>query len=172
MSAPDFSVEVSYTDGNGHHEGPLTSPKTVAVTNVNDTPVGVPTITGTVTEDQILTADTSGISDADGLGAFSYQWLRNGVAIGGATGRHLHARAMSMSAHRFQVDVSYTDGDEHHEGLLSAEVGRGHQRQRHPVGVPPSPAPSTKIRSSPPTPAASATPTASAPSATSGCATA
>ena len=47
--------------------------------------MGVPTITGTVTEDQILTADTSGISDADGLGAFSYQWLRDGVAIGGAT---------------------------------------------------------------------------------------
>ena len=52
---------------------------------MTDAPVGVPTITGTVTEDQILTADTSGISDADGLGAFSYQWLRDGVAIGGAT---------------------------------------------------------------------------------------
>ena len=37
---------------------------------------GVPTISGTPTEDQTLTADTSGISDADGLGAFSYQWLR------------------------------------------------------------------------------------------------
>ena len=46
---------------------------------------GVPTISGTATEDQTLTADTSGISDADGLGAFSYQWLRDGVAIGGAT---------------------------------------------------------------------------------------
>ena len=41
--------------------------------NVNDTPAGVPVITGTVQEDQVLTADTSGISDDDGLGAFSYQ---------------------------------------------------------------------------------------------------
>ena len=32
------------------------------------------TITGTATEDQTLTANTSGIADADGLGAFSYQW--------------------------------------------------------------------------------------------------
>ena len=57
----------------------------LTIANVNDAPVGVPTITGTVTEDQILTADTSGISDADGLGALSYQWLRGGAAIGGAT---------------------------------------------------------------------------------------
>ncbi|MDH3451910.1 MAG: DUF4347 domain-containing protein, partial [Gammaproteobacteria bacterium] len=57
----------------------------ITVNAVNDAPVGVPAISGTVTEDQVLTADTSGISDADGLGAFSYQWLRNGGAIGGAT---------------------------------------------------------------------------------------
>ena len=53
--------------------------------NVNDAPAGLPTITGTATEDQTLTASHQRISDADGLGAFSYQWLRDGVAIGGAT---------------------------------------------------------------------------------------
>ena len=57
-----------------------------ALANVNDNAVGVPTITGTVQEDQILTADTVGISDADGLGAFSYQWLRSGAVIGAASG--------------------------------------------------------------------------------------
>ena len=40
------------------------------VSPVNDAPAGLPTITGTATEDQTLTADTSGISDVDGLGAF------------------------------------------------------------------------------------------------------
>ena len=80
-----ISVRVSYTDGEGTSEGPLTSAQTAAVVNVNDAPVGLPAITGTVTEDQILTADTSGISDNDGLGAFSYQWLRGGSAITGAT---------------------------------------------------------------------------------------
>ena len=52
--------------------------------NVNDTRIGLPTIAGTAQEDQVLTADTSGISDDDGLGTFNYQWLRNGVAITGA----------------------------------------------------------------------------------------
>ena len=80
-----ISVEVTYTDGQGTSEGPLTSAQTAAVTNVNDAPVGVPTITGTVTEEQVLTADTSGITDNDGLGDFSYQWMRDGGAIGGAT---------------------------------------------------------------------------------------
>ena len=79
-----ISVQVSYTDGYGTAES-LTSAQTAAVANVNDAPVGVPTISGTSTEDQTLTADTAAIGDADGLGAFSYQWLRNGVAIGGAT---------------------------------------------------------------------------------------
>ena len=45
----------------------------------------LPTITGTVTEDQVLSADTTGITDVDGLGAFSYQWLSNGTNIAGAT---------------------------------------------------------------------------------------
>jgi hypothetical protein len=46
----------------------------LAVANTNDAPTGVPTITGTATEDQVLTLNTSAISDADGLGEFSYQW--------------------------------------------------------------------------------------------------
>ncbi len=72
-----ISVQVSYTDGHGTAES-LTTAQTAPVANVNDAPTGVPTISGTPTEDQTLTADTSGIADADGLGAFSYQWLRNG----------------------------------------------------------------------------------------------
>ena len=71
--------------------------------------MGVPTITGTVTEDQTLTADTSGISDADGLGAFSYQWLRDGVAIGGATAG-IYTLDDADVGHSSACDVSYTDG--------------------------------------------------------------
>lgn len=36
---------------------------------VNSSPIGVPTITGRAAKDQLLTAVTGGISDADGLGA-------------------------------------------------------------------------------------------------------
>ena len=63
---------------------------------------------GTATEDQILTADTSGISDADGLGAFSYQWYRDGVPIGGATGQTYTLGDADVGA-QISVQVSYTD---------------------------------------------------------------
>ena len=49
---------------------------------------GEPTITGTVQVGESLTADTSGIADADGLDSavFAYQWLSDDTEIGGATG--------------------------------------------------------------------------------------
>ena len=104
-----ISVQVSYIDDQSTAEGPLTSVQTAAVTNVNDAPVGVPVITGTVTEDQTLTADTSGISDADGLGAFSYQWLRDGVVIAGATSSTYTLGDADVGT-LISVQVSYTDG--------------------------------------------------------------
>ena len=55
--------------------------------NTNNPPTGVPTITGTPQVGRTLTADTSGIGDADGLGTFAYQWVRGAAAnIAGATG--------------------------------------------------------------------------------------
>ena len=75
-----ITVVASYTDGGGTPEA-VTSSGVGPIANINDTPAGVPTITGTAEEDQTLTADTSGISDDDGLGAFGYQWLRDGGQI-------------------------------------------------------------------------------------------
>jgi hypothetical protein len=86
-----ISVQVSYTDGHGTNES-LTSAQTAAVanitvTNVNDTPVSIPTIPSSPTEDQVLTVDVSGISDAHDSVAFNYQqWLRNDANIGGGSG--------------------------------------------------------------------------------------
>ncbi len=62
----------------------MTSVATAAVANVNDRPTGTVTITGIATEDQVLTA-TNDLADEDGLGAVSYQWSRDGVAIDSAT---------------------------------------------------------------------------------------
>ena len=130
------SVRVNYMDGQGTAEGPLTSAQTAAVTNVNDTPVGVPTITGTATEDQILTADTSGISDADGLGAFSYQWLRGGAAIGGAT-LSTYTLGDADVGNQISVRVSYTDGQGTFEGpLASAQTAMVTNINDNPIGVP------------------------------------
>ena len=86
---------------------------------MNDAPAGLPTITGTATEDQILTADTTGISDADGLGAFSYQWLRDGVAITGATSGAYILGDVDVGT-QISVQVSYTDGHGTVEGPLTS----------------------------------------------------
>jgi hypothetical protein len=114
-----ISVQVSYVDADGTSEGPLTSAQTGPVANMNNAPVGLPTITGTVQEDQVLAADTSGISDADGLGAFSYQWLRDGVDIGGATASTYTLGDADVGS-QISAQVSYLDGNGTAEGPLAS----------------------------------------------------
>ena len=113
-----ISVQVSYTDWHGTAES-VTSAQTAPVANVNDAPTGLPTISGTVTEDQTLTAVTSGISDADGLGAFSYQWLRDGVAITGATNSNYTLGDADVGT-QISLQVSYTDMRGTTEGPLTS----------------------------------------------------
>ncbi len=98
---------MSYTDLNGTVET-LTSSVTSLVGNLNDVPVGVPLINGILTENEVLTANVAGISDADGLGALSYQWLRNGNVISGATSSS-YTLGDSDVGRSLSVRVSYTD---------------------------------------------------------------
>ena len=120
-----ITVQVTYTDGHGTAEGPLTSaPTAVGDQRQRSRRSGVPTISGTPTEDQTLTANTGGISDADGLGAFSYQWQRDGVAIGGATASTYTLGDADVGT-QISVQVSYTDGGGTAEGPLTvAPAGR------------------------------------------------
>ena len=111
-------------------------PRRRSVTNVNNPPVGLPTISGTPTEDQTLTANTGGISDADGLGTFSYQWLRDGATIGGATASTYTLGDADVGA-QISVQVSYTDGGSTAEGpLTSTPVGPVANINDAPVGIP------------------------------------
>ncbi|CAO1661878.1 hypothetical protein NYA30BAC_01419 [Halomonas sp. NYA30] len=80
-----ISVRASYTDDQGTPES-MTSDATGPVANINDEPTGSVTITGDAEEDQTLTANSSGLTDEDGLGTISYQWLCDGTVINGATG--------------------------------------------------------------------------------------
>jgi hypothetical protein len=130
-----ISVQVSYNDGHGTGEGPLTSAQTAPVANVNDAPTGLPTITGTVTEDQTLTANTAGIADADGLGAFGYQWLRNGVAIGAATASTYTLGDADVGT-QISVRVSYTDGHGTAETVTSAQTAAVANVNDAPTGLP------------------------------------
>lgn len=93
----------------------------ITVTAVNDGLTGLPLITGTGTEDQTLTADTSGIADVDGRGPFSYQWLRNGMVIAGATGSTYTLGDADVGT-QISVTVSYTDGQGTNESVTSAQT--------------------------------------------------
>ena len=99
-----------------------TESASITVTAVNDVPSGAPVVTGTATEDQTLTANTSSIADADGLGAFAYQWQRDGSNITGATASTYLLGDADVGTN-VRVIVSYTDARGTAESVVSAAVG-------------------------------------------------
>ncbi|WP_207224832.1 M10 family metallopeptidase C-terminal domain-containing protein [Sphaerotilus mobilis] len=101
-----IKVRASYTDGGGTVES-KTSTATSVVANLNDLPSGSVTISGTATQGQMLTASND-LSDADGLGTISYQWLANDVAIDGATGDS-YRLTQDQVGKLISVRASYTD---------------------------------------------------------------
>ena len=113
-------VKVSFTDDRGHAES-LTSAATAAVAAGPNSPAtGAPTISGTAQVDETLTANTSGIADADGLAnaTFSYQWIAGGTDIDGATGSS-RTLTSSEEGQTIQVRVTFTDDDGFSESLTS-----------------------------------------------------
>ena len=78
--------------------------------HVNNDPTGSVTISGTASEDQVLTL-ASTVADEDGIdaGSIGYQWLRDGVAISGATGTSYTLTQDDVGA-VITVAQSYTDG--------------------------------------------------------------
>nr|WP_321455483.1 DUF4347 domain-containing protein [uncultured Cohaesibacter sp.] len=115
-----ITVSVSYVDGYGASES-LVSAATGPIANVNDTPTGSVTISGTATEGQTLAADTSTIADEDGLGTFAYQWYRDGAVIVGATGSS-YGLGQSDVGFAIKVSVSYVDGYGASESLTSQSI--------------------------------------------------
>ena len=87
----------------------------------NSPAVGAPAISGTAQVGETLTADTSGIADADGLSdaAFSYQWLADDANIQGAT-NSTYTLANSDEGKAIKVKVSFTDDADNQETLTSA----------------------------------------------------
>ena len=95
----------------------------------NSPATGTPTISGTAYVGNTLTADTSGISDADGLTnrTFSYQWIRNDgttdADISGATGA-TYTLAEADEGKNIKVRVGFTDDASNVETLTSAPTAR------------------------------------------------
>jgi Ca2+-binding RTX toxin-like protein len=91
----------------------------LTVTPVNDAPTGAVTLTGAARQGATLRANTAGLADADGLGAFSYQWFAGGRAIAGATGDSL-TLGQAQVGKPVTVQLRYTDGDGTRETVTSA----------------------------------------------------
>ncbi|MBL8497077.1 hypothetical protein ABF87_12880 [Nitrosomonas sp. JL21] len=110
--------EFSLSDGSENGIPPATGIFNFIVTPTNDPLTGAVTIEGTAQENATLTAITGTIADTDGLGAFSYQWLRDNVAISGATNGSYTLSTADIGA-QISVSVSYTDGQSTLESLTS-----------------------------------------------------
>ena len=133
----EVRVEVRYTDGNNTDET-VTSTPTTAVSNINDSPSGSVTIDGTVREDETLTTNTDNLDDADGLGAFSYQWQRSNGSGGfenieNATGQ-TYILGDNDVGREVQVMVSYTDDGGMDESLTSAATAAVENVNDNPTG--------------------------------------
>ena len=87
----------------------------------NSAATGAPTINGTAQVGETLTANTTGISDADGLAnaSFTYQWLADDTAISGATGS-TYTLVAGDAGKAIKVRVSFTDDAGNAETLTSA----------------------------------------------------
>ena len=116
---------------------PLTSEATDAVAAApvaNNPATGAPTIRGTAQVGEMLAADTSGMSDADGLSnvSFSYQWLADDAEIAGATGS-TYTLADSDEGKTVKVRVSFTDDAANPESLTSAATVAVEARPNSPA---------------------------------------
>ena len=132
-----IKVKVSLTD-DGDNDETLTSTATAAVTAApppNNPATGAPTVSGTAEVGETLTADTSAISDADGMtgATFSYQWASYDGSrytdLEGATGVS-YTPVSADEGKAFKVRVSFTDAAGYVESLTSVLA-----RSERPYGL-------------------------------------
>ena len=112
-------------DGRMLSGGPLlVVPGPNAPATPNTPATGAPTISGTAQVGETLTADTTGISDGDGLdnATFAYQWLADDAEINGATAA-TYTLAGDDAGKAVKVRVSFTDDGGNDEELTSAGTG-------------------------------------------------
>ena len=90
----------------------------VTINSLDDAPTGSVMVSGLAQQGQTLTADTSTLSDADGLGTLSYQWKADGTDINGATSSSYTLTQEDVSK-IVTVVINYTDNEGTPESILS-----------------------------------------------------
>ncbi|MGV3551810.1 MAG: hypothetical protein ACO1PQ_18705, partial [Rhizobium sp.] len=119
-----FRVVMSYTDGQGFFNS-VTSAATGPIGAVNDGQTGGVNIYGTTSEKGTLQADTSGLTDPDGLGTFRYDWQRfDGTSWVSTNAPDQPSYALSAAdvGGKIRVVVSYTDGQGFEESVTSGSI--------------------------------------------------
>ena len=125
-----IEVRVAFTDDAGNPESLTSYPflfappliiRDVPVIASNTPATGAPTITGTVRVGETLTANTTDISDSDGLNnaTFTYQWLADDADITDATGS-TYALVAADEGKTVKVRITFTDDAGNGESLTSA----------------------------------------------------
>jgi Ca2+-binding RTX toxin-like protein len=112
-----MSAEVTYIDNFKTEETRLTS-QTFSIANINNPVEGEVLIDGTVRVGETLAAITSGLTDIDGLGSFSYQWLRDSDPILNQTAATYDLVSADIGA-RISVQVTYYDRYSYKEEIMS-----------------------------------------------------
>ena len=90
----------------------------IIIKPVNDLVEGEVAISGVLMEGSLLSADTSDLSDAEGMGTLHFQWLRDGNEIPGATEATFLLQEEDIG-HSLAVSVSFIDADGSQESVLS-----------------------------------------------------
>ena len=121
VGANTVKVKVTAEDGNA------TDIYSVVVTRVaagNTAATGKPSITGAAQAGMTLTAGLGDINDADGLptSGYTYQWIRGGTDLFGATGSSLTLSSNFDYGQKFRVRVSFTDDAGFQESRTSDET--------------------------------------------------
>ena len=104
----------------------------------NSPATGLPTITGTAQVGQVLTADTTGITDEDGLTspAYSYQWVSNDgnddTDIQDATDSTYEVSDADVG-NTIKVRVTFSDDRNNQETLTSAATGPVEEAPQEPL---------------------------------------
>jgi hypothetical protein len=112
------SVDVSFSVEDDNEDGSDPVRGTITLVIINSPPTGTVTISGLAEEDQVLTADND-LNDVDGLGAITYQWLRDGAAVDGATATTYQLGASDVGS-VLSLSASYVDGLGNNESVTSA----------------------------------------------------
>lgn len=102
------SLVVQFTDLQGRLEQ-LSAENDGRVINVNDPTLGSLSIKGQASQGSLLEAVTLNLSDADGNGAFTYQWLVDGQAVAGATDATFRLSSQNYVGKKVTARVVHTD---------------------------------------------------------------